>query len=65
MRCVGENATQRIAQNFFAFLLVTAMLAILAFACGITPDGILNGHWVDDGDHPTNWYDTVLHPDAQ
>jgi hypothetical protein len=55
---------RRAAQNFFAYLLVTAMLSFLALACGVTPDGILNGHWGDDGDHPTNWCDTVLHPDA-
>ncbi|UWZ85165.1 hypothetical protein [Occallatibacter riparius] len=48
-----------------AVVLLATILAFLAFAIGITPDGILYGNWPDTSDHPTNWYDTAQHPYAQ
>jgi len=46
-------------------LFMAALLVILASVVDLTPDGILFGHWPENDDHPTNWYDAALHPDAQ
>lgn len=48
-----------------AVLLLSAVLATLAWACGITPAGIAYGQWTRNDDHPTNWYDSALHPGAR
>ncbi|MGA3132466.1 MAG: hypothetical protein ABSD59_16805 [Terracidiphilus sp.] len=50
------------ARECIAVLFVSAILVLLAVLCGFTPDGLLNGHWPDTGDHPENWADTTLHP---
>jgi hypothetical protein len=42
-----------------------ALLVGLSWAFGLGPDGLIYGNWVDGGDHPTNWYDAALHPDAR
>ena len=52
-------------QNCLAVLFMLVLLAGIAWMAGITPDGVLYGHWPDTDDHPTNWYDSDLHPDAR
>ena len=52
-------------RSCLTFLSILTLFAGLAWLAGITPDGILYGHWPDTGDHPTNWYDTALHREAQ
>jgi hypothetical protein len=42
-----------------------ALLAGLSWTVGFTPEGLSFGHWPASDDHPTNWYDTALHPDAR
>ncbi|HKF45891.1 MAG TPA: hypothetical protein VKB38_00940 [Terracidiphilus sp.] len=49
-------------RSAFILVFMAAILALMAFACGFTPDGILYGQWPASDDHPTNWCDTVLHP---
>jgi hypothetical protein len=46
-------------------LFVVALFVALVWISGFTPDGILYGHWPKIDDHPTNWYDSALHPNAQ
>jgi hypothetical protein len=53
------------ARNFLMMLSTVVLFVTLAWFSGLTPDGILYGHWTGNDDHPTNWCDTVLHPDAQ
>jgi hypothetical protein len=53
---------RKTAQTVFAILLIGAIFLMLALVCGVTPDGLLYGHWPDIDDHPTNWTDTGLHP---
>ena len=48
-----------------AVLVLSAVLAALAWSCGITPAGVSDGQWTRNDDHPTNWYDTALHPGAR
>jgi hypothetical protein len=48
-----------------ALVCLSAILATLAWACGITPTGIAYGQWLRNDDHPTNWYDSALHPDGR
>jgi len=52
-------------RNCFVVLLMSALFVAVAGVLGLTPDGILYGHWPEDDDHPTHWYETALHPDAQ
>ncbi len=52
-------------RSCLAFLLSLTLLAGIAWLAGFTPDGILYWHWSYSDDHPTNWYDTNLHPDAK
>ncbi len=46
-----------------AVLFLSAVLVTLAWACGVTPSGMVYGQWLRNDDHPTNWYDSALHPD--
>jgi hypothetical protein len=46
--------------NLFAVAIFVAVLAFMAFMCGITLEGILYGHWPDSDDHPTNCVTTLL-----
>lgn len=52
-------------RNCVALLFMLALLVGLSWAFGLGPDGLIYGNWVDGGDHPTNWYDAALHPDAR
>ena len=44
---------------------MVVVFVVVAWVSGFTPDGILYGHWPEIDDHPTNWDDVVLHPDAR
>jgi len=46
---------------------MAALLVILASVVDLTPDGILFGHWPENDDHPTNWYDaaSILTPNRR
>ena len=56
---------RRVTDVFLTVFFLSAILLSIGFLFGITPDGILYGHWQDTGDHPTNWYDTAQHPWAE
>jgi hypothetical protein len=49
-----------LARNALAVLLPLALIVGMAFVFGFTPDG--SGQWPDVDEHPTNQYDTGLHP---
>ena len=51
-----------LVRNAFAVVSVATIFVVMAWTFGFTPDGLLNRHWDDDGDYPTNWDDTALHP---
>lgn len=53
------------ARNCVVLVFMLALLAGVSWAFGLTPEGLLDGHWPANGDHPTNWYDTALHPGAR
>jgi hypothetical protein len=38
--------------------------AFIMYMYGFTWDGFEYGQWPPIDDHPTNWSDTVLHPEA-
>ena len=50
-----------LVRNAFAVVSVATIFVVMAWTFGFTTDGLLYGRW-DDGDYPTNWYDTALHP---
>ncbi len=56
---------QEIIRHCVAVFSMLAVLAVLSWTFGFSPEGLLNDHWPVIDDHPTNWYDTALHPDAQ
>jgi hypothetical protein len=56
---------KELRRDCFVVLLMLALFVALTGVLGFTPDGILYGHWPEDDDHPTNWYETALHPEAQ
>jgi hypothetical protein len=53
---------RKFALQSFAVFLVSSVLLACAWVVGITPAGLFDGQWDDFGDHPTNLYDTTLHP---
>jgi membrane protein DedA with SNARE-associated domain len=54
-----------VARMSLAVFFLSAVLAMLAWASGITPAGILYAQWLGNDDHPTNWYDSALHPNTR
>jgi membrane protein DedA with SNARE-associated domain len=54
-----------VARMSLAVFFLSAVLAMLAWAGGITPAGILYAQWLGNDDHPTNWYDSALHPNTR
>jgi hypothetical protein len=52
-------------RNCIAACILAALFVPLEWIIGSTPDGILYGQWLDNNDHPTNWYDTAAHPAAR
>jgi hypothetical protein len=51
--------------NCLALLFAVTLLLTAAWVFGFDTDGVLYGHWPENDDHPTNWLDTALHPDAR
>ena len=56
---------RNLARNCAVFLSMLALLAGVSWTFGLTPEGLLDHHWPANDDHPTNWYDTALHPEAR
>lgn len=55
---------KELARNCLLVLSMVALFVAIAWFTGFTSDGILYGHWPENDDHPTNWYDPGLHPNA-
>ena len=49
-------------RNVCALCCAVVIFSLIAIATGLTPEGVLDGKWPSVNDHPTNWYDTSLHP---
>ena len=54
-----------LTRNCLLVLLMMALFVVLAWFFSLTPEGILYGRWPENDDHPANWQDTALHPNAQ
>lgn len=52
-------------RNCIALCIMAALLVPLAWIVGLTPDGFLYGQWLENNDHPTNWYDVAEHQAAK
>jgi hypothetical protein len=52
-------------QSFLPVFIMAAILMGITWVFGFSPNGLIYGQWPLSDDHPTNWYDTVLHPDAK
>ena len=46
-------------RNCIVALIMAALFVPLTWILGLTPDGIVYGQWLENNDHPTNWYDTA------
>jgi hypothetical protein len=52
-------------QTVLSLLVCLLLLAAVAWSAGASAETLTDGLWHTDGDHPTNWLDAGLHPDAR